>query len=220
VTSEARELRGKAADPGGSYRKIVTDDVKLDEGVDQTGKRPAPRWCPKGLTKTQRCYLQKMRQREIAEKEMKDQRDVWFNQACPMTNPKKTWREKHLAKEEGYGDSSTDIAEEESGEGGQPGVEGEEQTLCSTETMEVNMVFTIPGEFCAPGHEVAAMTLGPEKAMFDKPEEARRHMKPLFIKGHINGRMVGRMVVGGRASINIMPTLMIEKLEHREEELK
>jgi hypothetical protein len=125
-----------------------------------------------------------------------------------------------LAKEEGYGDSSTDIAEEESGEGGQPGAEGEEQTLCSTETMEVNMVFTIPGEFCAPGHEVAAMTLGPEKAMFDKPEEARRHMKPLFIKGHINGRMVGRMVVGGRASINIMPTLMIKKLEHREGELK
>jgi hypothetical protein len=93
-----------------------------------------------------------------------------------MTKPKKTWREKHLAKEEGCENSSTDIIEKGSDGGGQPGAEGEEQTSCNTETMEVNMVFTIPGEFCAPGHEVAAMTLGPERAMFDKPEEAGRHI--------------------------------------------
>jgi hypothetical protein len=66
------------------------DDTKLDEGVGRIGKRPAPRWCPKGLTKMQRRRLQKMRQREIAEKGM-DQRDAWFNQARPMTKPKKTW---------------------------------------------------------------------------------------------------------------------------------
>jgi hypothetical protein len=113
-----------------------------------------------------------------------------------------------------------DSTGEESGGGGQPGLEGEEQTSRSTKTIEVNMVFTIPGEFHASGHEVAAMTLRPEKAVFDKPEEARRHMKPLFIKGHINGRSVGCMMVDGGASINIMPTLMFEKLGHREEELK
>jgi hypothetical protein len=45
-------------------------------------------------------------------------------------------------------------------------------------------------------------------------------MKPLFIKGHINGRPVGRMMVAGGASNNIMLTLMFEKLGHREEELK
>jgi hypothetical protein len=56
--------------------------------------------------------------------------------------------------------------------------------------------------------------------VFDKPEEARRHMKPLFIKGHINGRPVGCMMVDRGASINIMPTLMLEKLGHRKEELK
>jgi hypothetical protein len=125
-----------------------------------------------------------------------------------------------LAKEEGCGDSSTNTTEEESVGGGQPGAEGEEQASCNTETMEVNMAFTILGEFCAPGHEVTAMTLGPEKAVFDKPEEARRHMKPLFIKGHINGRPVGCMMVDRGASINIMPTLMLEKLGHRKEELK
>jgi hypothetical protein len=131
-----------------------------------------------------------------------------------MTKPKKTGREKHLAKEEGYGDSSTDTTKEESGGGGQLKVEGEEQASCSTETMEANMVFTIPGEVHAPEHEVMAMTPGPEKAMFDKPEEAGRHMKPLFIKGNINGRLVERMMVDDGTSINIMPTLMFEKLGH------
>jgi hypothetical protein len=47
-----------------------------------------------------------MRQREIAEKRMEDQHDAWFNQACPMVKPKKTWREKCLAKEQGHEDSS------------------------------------------------------------------------------------------------------------------
>jgi hypothetical protein len=72
VTSEARELRGKAVDPRGSYRKTMTDDAKLNESVGKIGRRPAPRWCPKGLTKMQRRRLQKMRQREIAEKEVED----------------------------------------------------------------------------------------------------------------------------------------------------
>ena len=31
-------------------------------------KRPTPLWCPRGITKTQKCRLQKMRQRELAEK--------------------------------------------------------------------------------------------------------------------------------------------------------
>jgi predicted aspartyl protease len=37
-------------------------------------------------------------------------------------------------------------------------------------------------------------------------------MKPLFIKGHINGRPIGRMMVDGGASANIMPVTMFEKL--------
>jgi hypothetical protein len=90
--------------------------------------------------------------------------------------------------------------------GGQLKVEGEEQASCSTETMEANMVFTIPGEVHAPEHEVMAMT--------SEPEEAERHMKPLFIKGNINGRLVERMMVDDGTSINIMLTLMFEKLGH------
>jgi hypothetical protein len=42
---------------------------KLEEGkCAAPSKRLAPRWCPKGITKTQKHRLQKMRQRELAEK--------------------------------------------------------------------------------------------------------------------------------------------------------
>jgi hypothetical protein len=33
-----------------------------------TSKRPVPLWCPRDITKTQKCILQKMHQRELAEK--------------------------------------------------------------------------------------------------------------------------------------------------------
>jgi hypothetical protein len=42
---------------------------KLEEGKGAApSKRPAPRWCPRGITKTQKHRLQKMHQRELAEK--------------------------------------------------------------------------------------------------------------------------------------------------------
>jgi hypothetical protein len=64
-------------------------------------RRMAPRWCPRGITKTQKRRLQKMHQRELAEKKEEEERDYWFNRLQPMTRLKQTWREKWLAKEEG-----------------------------------------------------------------------------------------------------------------------
>jgi hypothetical protein len=85
---------------------------KLEEGkCAAPSKRPAPRWCPKGITKTQKHRLQKMRQRELAEKKKEEERDYWFNHLRPMTKPKQTWWEKQLAKEEN--DSSGSSLEEE-----------------------------------------------------------------------------------------------------------
>jgi shikimate kinase len=44
-----------------------------------TSKRTAPRWCPRGITKTQKRRLQKMHQRELAEKKEEEEQDYWFN---------------------------------------------------------------------------------------------------------------------------------------------
>jgi hypothetical protein len=63
-------------------------------------KRPAPQWCPRGITKTQKRRLQKMRERELAERQEEEERDYWFNCLRPMSKPKQTWWEKWLAKEE------------------------------------------------------------------------------------------------------------------------
>jgi hypothetical protein len=42
-------------------------------------KRPAPRWCPTGITKTQKCRLQKMCQRGLVEKQEEEDQDYWLN---------------------------------------------------------------------------------------------------------------------------------------------
>jgi hypothetical protein len=80
-----------------------------------------------------------------------------------MIKIKKTWREKHLAREEGDGNSCDS---EESRAAGQADHEepsdvmnrGEpEQT--TIDAMGINMVFVIPEEFRAPENEVAYQCL-------------------------------------------------------------
>jgi hypothetical protein len=56
--------------------------------------------------------LQKLWQKELAEKKEEKDRDYWFNHTRPMTKPKLTWRKKWLAKEEDS-DSGGSSGEEE-----------------------------------------------------------------------------------------------------------
>jgi hypothetical protein len=78
---------------------------------------PNPRWCPSRLSKPQRCRLQKLRQAEIAAAREEASHDAWFNQVCPITEPKRTWREKRLTKEEGDGGRSNGTNEGGKGSG-------------------------------------------------------------------------------------------------------
>jgi hypothetical protein len=43
-----------------------------------------------------------------------------------------------------------------------------------------------------------------ERAMFEKLENLGAHMKPLFIRGHLDGTPIGHMLIDGGASINIL----------------
>jgi hypothetical protein len=90
--------------------RIMKDSrgMELEEGKGAApSKRPAPRWCPRGNTKTEKCKLQKMRQRELAEKK-EDEQDYWFNHLWLMTKPKQMWWKKWLAKDEnGSSDNSS-----------------------------------------------------------------------------------------------------------------
>src|SRR3954468_24739187 len=89
----------------------------------------------------------------------------------------------------------------------------------SNSHMDINMVFALPAEFRAPEPEVAELVLGPSSAMFEKPEKSDQHLNPLFIKVHIDGKPIGRMLVDGGAGVNIMPYSVFTKLNRKESEL-
>jgi hypothetical protein len=45
-------------------------------------------------------------------------------------------------------------------------------------------------------------------------------MKPLYMKGHLDGVPVGWMIMDGGASVNIMLLTLFERLGHTEGDLK
>jgi hypothetical protein len=86
--------------------------------------------------------------------------------------------------------------------------------------MYINTVFTIPAEFRASIEDVVELTLGAERVVFEKPENPGAHMKPLFIRGHLDGTPIGHMLIDGGASINILPLSLFKKLSHVKGDLK
>jgi hypothetical protein len=86
--------------------------------------------------------------------------------------------------------------------------------------MDVNMVFTIPAEFRAATKHVVELALGAERAVFEKPENLGAHMKPLFIRGHLDRTPIRHMLIDGGASINILPLSLFKKLNHIEGDIK
>jgi hypothetical protein len=86
--------------------------------------------------------------------------------------------------------------------------------------MEINMVFTIPAKFCAPTENVADLMLGAERAVFEKLNNPWVPMKPLFIWGHLDGTLIGHMLVDGGASTNILLLSLFKKLGHNKSDLK
>jgi hypothetical protein len=85
--------------------------------------------------------------------------------------------------------------------------------------MDINMVFTLPAEIKGIEEEVTQMCLGPKEAMFEKPEESSQHLKPLYIRDHIDGKPISRILVDGGATIKLMPYSVFKKLGREDNEL-
>jgi hypothetical protein len=58
----------------------------------------------------------------------------------------------------------------------------------------------------------------PLGAMLEKPEESSQHIKPLYIRGHIDGKTISRMLDGG-AAVNLTPYYVFKKLGREDDEL-
>jgi hypothetical protein len=96
-----------------------------------------------------------------------------------------------------------------------PGKENDQQRE-EPVPMDVNMVFMILVEFRAPMEDVVELALGVDHAVFKKPENPGAQMKPLFIRGHLDGTPTGHMLTDGGASVKILPLSLFKKLGHIE----
>jgi hypothetical protein len=66
---------------------------------------------------------------------------------------------------------------------------------------------------------VAQFDFGPKEATFTKPKESVNHLKPLFMRGHIDGIPIAKMLVDGGAAVNLMPYSLYKKLGKQDDEL-
>jgi hypothetical protein len=76
-----------------SIPEVAANDHEAS-GSSSNSKYFLPRWCPAGLTHTQRRKLQRLRFQEKREKELEKQRDEAFNQYRPMVPQGEEWRVK------------------------------------------------------------------------------------------------------------------------------
>jgi hypothetical protein len=87
-------------------------------------------------------------------------------------------------------------------------------------SMDINMVFMLPVEFKGEEEEeVAQICPGPKEAVFEKPKESSRHLKLLYVWGHINKKLVSRMLIDGSAVVNLMSYSIFKKLERKDDKL-
>lgn len=180
----------------------------------QPGKGKQLQWCPPDIGHTRKRRLQRLRAQELRESKAEKMREEIFNDINPepMVRVRREWRAKQVAASvQENSDEEHDLLE-----CGSPVIRDGSPL---PERMDINMVFTLPSEFRVVDEEIAQLCLGPKDVIFEKPDESSRHMKPLYIKGHINGRPISRMLVDGGATVNLMPYSVFKKLGREDSEL-
>jgi hypothetical protein len=147
---------------------------------------------------------------EAAEKE----RDEYFNVIRPVIPMKQEWRVKEKVDTPAptTSDDDMDLLDDDEApliKDGFPPPTG----------MDINMVFTLPTEFRGVEEEVAQMCLSPKEVVFEKPKESSQHLKPLYNRGHIDGKPISRMLIDGGVVVNLIPYSVFKKLGREDDEL-
>jgi hypothetical protein len=159
------------------------------------------RWCPDGLSRSQKHRVQQLRTLEEAEAQyleilMKARPDLVVKVHCTQKKEpgpqKREWCPKPT-KVDGMASART------------------------------NMMFVLPPEFYAPDHKelpVAQLDFGPRPVIFEKPREKNyKHLKAMYLKGYINGHPINKMLVDTGVAINIMPYSVLRRLGHFAEDM-
>jgi hypothetical protein len=139
-------------------------------------------WCPPGLRRSQKRRVQRLRNQELKQARIK-KRQVWH----PKDKPDESGRSAHTC-----------------------------------------MVCLLPNEFMALANQIVQEEILPnmdeaeqfglmvqlmlaKQATFDKPAK-NRHMRPLYLRGYVNGKPLTKMFVDGGAVVNVMPYTTFRKL--------
>jgi hypothetical protein len=216
-------------------------------GSSSNSKYFLPRWCLPGSTHTQRRKLQRLRFQEKRENELEKQRDEAFNQYRPMVPQGKEWRVKtsfepapvRLVEESirpvdvdshtddletplGFFSSVPMVCDDKSTSDLAP--EDDEELVdysSSPERMnlDINVIHMSVDGYVLSEEDVVHLAFGPKEAIFQKPKATENHLKALYMKGHINGKPISRMLVDGRAIVNLMPYSLFKKLGGSDDEL-
>ena len=170
--------------PMANDHEASASEVKLRDP-----KYTQPKWCPPGLSKSQKRRLQCTRNHEKVEQEAEKLRDEWFNEERPMVPTAKVWRPKQIdntmvlttpivpRKDDANAivsstSSITSPLLENTSELEKMHEEEEElvdyEPTPVRESMDINMVFYLPAEFRAIDEdgEVAHLDFGPKNAIF------------------------------------------------------
>jgi hypothetical protein len=155
-----------------------------------------------------------MRAQKMREEATEKKRDKHFNDIRPVIPTKKEWRVKEKANTPTpmTFDDDMDLLDNDEAplikDGSPPPT-----------SMNVNMVSTLSAEFKGVEEEVTEMCLNPKEVVFENPEEPSQHLKPLYIKGHIDEKSISRMLIDGNATVNLMSYSVFKKLGREDDEL-
>ena len=75
-----------------SQKPVMANDHEAGSSKSAADKYHQPRWCPSGLTHTQKRKLQRLRNKEKKEQEKEKMRDEDFNRYRPMFPQSKVWK--------------------------------------------------------------------------------------------------------------------------------
>jgi hypothetical protein len=85
--------------------------------------------------------------------------------------------------------------------------------------LEINVVHLFVDGSIPTEEDLAHLDFGPKDAIFQKPKDTNNHLKALYMKGHINGKPISQMLVGGGAIVNLMSYSVFKKLGGSDEEM-